>query len=278
MRPWSFSASITSTFLGFSLAWKETRNIDAIQALLTTVTVLFIHSAGNLVNTYYDFANGFDTEDSDDKTLVKKELSPNEIAACIAELYFLGIVSFVAVYLRADVGSAPLLAMFFSGVLSSFFYTGGIGLKYMALGDVLILLTFGVLTTVFAYFIQTGEISMNIIGYALPLALNTEAILHGNNTRDLESDRSAGGITLAILLGKQYACVLYCLLLMVPYAMLSILALSSSWILLVPLVTLPLAVRLSSECFRGDLVMITQKTAQLNLLFGLLYMAALTVA
>lgn len=179
VRPWSFSASITSTFLGFSLAWKDTRSIDALQALFATATIVFIHSAGNLVNTYYDFANGFDTEDSDDKTLVKKELSPNEIAACIAELYFLGIVSFAAVYLRADVNSAPLVALFLSGVLSSFIYTGGIGLKYIAFGDVLILLTFGVLTTVFAYFIQTGDVSVNIIGYALPLALNTEAILHG---------------------------------------------------------------------------------------------------
>jgi len=65
---------------------------------------------------------------------------------------------------------------------------------------------------------------------------------------------------------------------MIPYAMLSILALSSSWILLVPLVTFPLAVRLSSQCFRGDLLQIPQNTAQLNLLFGLLYLTGLVVA
>lgn len=99
-----------------------------------------------------------------------------------------------------------------------------------------------------------------------------------NNTRDLESDRSAGAVTLAILLGKQYAWVLYCFLLMIPYAMLSILTLSSSWILLVPLVTFPLAVRLSAQCFRGDLLQIPQNTAQLNLLFGLLYLTGLVVA
>lgn len=83
---------------------------------------------------------------------------------------------------------------------------------------------------------------------------------------------------MAILLGKQYACVLYCLLLMIPYAVLGILAFSSSWTLLLPLVTVPLAVRLSSQCFRGDLVMIPQKTAQLNLLFGLLYLTGLMTA
>ena len=65
---------------------------------------------------------------------------------------------------------------------------------------------------------------------------------------------------------------------MIPYAMLSILALSSSWTLLVPVVTFPLAVRLSFKCFRGDLLQIPQDTAQLNLLFGLLYLTGLIMA
>ena len=178
-RPWSFSASITSTFLGFFLAWKDTGSIDAIQVLFTTATVLFIHSAGNLVNTYYDFANGFDTEDSDDKTLVRKELTPSELGACIAEFYFLGLLSFTVVYFHSNVNNISLVALFLSGVLSSFFYTGGVGLKYIAFGDALIFLTFGFLTTAFAHFVHTGEVSVKIIYFALPLALNTEAILHG---------------------------------------------------------------------------------------------------
>ena len=101
--------------------------------------------------------------------------------------------------------------------------------------------------------------------------------LFRNNTRDLESDKSAGGITLAILLGKRNACILYCLLLMIPYAVLGILAFNSSWTLLLPLVTVPLAVGLSAKCFRGDLVMIPQGTAQLNLLFGFLYLTGLAL-
>ena len=179
VRPWSFSASVTSTLLGLCLAWKENNSIDIIQAIFTIATVLSIHGAGNLVNTYYDFINGFDTKDSDDKTLIDKSLSPNEIVACITESYIMGIMCFVAVYLRSDGNTLPMIALFLCGVLSSFIYTGGIGLKYMALGDILILLSFGALTTVFGYLNQTGEISLGVIIYAIPLALNTEAILHG---------------------------------------------------------------------------------------------------
>lgn len=179
IRPWSFSASITSTFLGYLLAWKVNGAIDSIQMLFTTASILFIHGAGNLVNTYYDFANGFDTKDSDDKALVKKDLTPNEIVACIGEFYFLGMLSFLVVYLHSEVNNISLVCLFLSGVFSSFVYTGGIGLKYIAFGDVLIFLTFGFLTTAFAYFAHTGKLSMDIISYALPMALNTEAILHG---------------------------------------------------------------------------------------------------
>ena len=178
-RPWSFSASMTGAFLGFTLAWKETGAIDLIQALLTTITILSIHCAGNLVNTYYDFANGFDTENSDDKTLVKKELFPHDIVAGIAECYAVGVLAFVAVCLRADVNNTLMVLFFGSGVLSSFVYTGSIGLKYIALGDLLIFLTFGPLTTLFSYYTETGRVQMQVVAFALPLAFSAEAILHG---------------------------------------------------------------------------------------------------
>lgn len=115
--------------------------------------ILFIYGVGNLVNMYYDFVNGFDIEDFDDKILVKKEFFLSEMVVCIVELYFLGMVFFMMVYFCVDVNSVFLVVLFFSGVLSLFIYIGGIGLKYIVFGDVLILLMFGVLIIVFVFFI-----------------------------------------------------------------------------------------------------------------------------
>ncbi len=70
--------------------------------------------------------------------------------------------------------------------------TAGIGLKYVALGDVVILITFGPLAVMFAHAVQVGYLSVLPLVYAVPLALNTEAILHSNNTRDMDSDKQAG--------------------------------------------------------------------------------------
>ena len=96
-------------------------------------------------------------------------------------------------------------------------YTGGIGFKYMALGDLIIIITFGPVTVLFAYISQIGSVSsdqsfliqviLKPLLYAIPLALNTEAILHSNNARDHDEDKKSGIITLAIYLGEIFFCL-----------------------------------------------------------------------
>lgn len=68
------------------------------------------------------------------------------------------------------------------------------------------------MTVLFAYISQIGSIGSDEsilyqvifkpLLYAIPLALNTEAILHSNNARDLEEDKKSGIVTLAMYLGK----------------------------------------------------------------------------
>ncbi len=89
--------------------------------------------------------------------------------------------------------------------------------KYIALSDINIILSFGPLPVIYVYIAQTGHYSIYPILSALPLTLIAEAILHSNNTRDLEHDRSAGIYTLPILIGKRHSYYLYCLLMYIPY-------------------------------------------------------------
>ncbi len=50
-----------------------------------------------------------------------------------------------------------LALVYFGGISSSFLYTGGIGLKYIALGDVIIMLTFGPVSVLYSFIAQTGN-------------------------------------------------------------------------------------------------------------------------
>lgn len=117
------------------------------------VIVLFIYGVGNLVNIYYDFINGFDIKDFDDKILVDKLFLLNDFVVCIMEFYVMGIVCFIVIYFCLDEDIVFLIVLFLCGVLSLFIYIGGIGLKYMVFGDILIFFMFGVLIMVFVYLI-----------------------------------------------------------------------------------------------------------------------------
>lgn len=165
-----------------------------------------------------------------------------------------------------------LALVYFGGLSSSFLYTGGIGFKYIALGDVVILIIFGPLSVLFAFMAQTGHVDLNTFYFAMPLALNTEAILHSNNTRDTDNDKKAGIVTLAILIGKSASHILYALLLFTPYSVFVVFGIKYSFWFLLPLITIPHAFRIEKQ-FRNEATMsiVPKQTAKLNFFFGLLY-------
>ncbi|XP_072047267.1 ubiA prenyltransferase domain-containing protein 1-like [Amphiura filiformis] len=273
LRPWSFSASLTPVLLGTALAYKTTGTLNLPVFLASIGAVLFVHGAGNLVNTYYDFLKGVDSKKSDDRTLVDGYLSPNAVGSFGAVLYFLGCVSFLVLVLTSPAKMEHIALLYFGGLSGSFLYTGGIGLKYVALGDLVILITFGPLAVMFAYVCQVGHLALFPLWYAIPLAMNTEAILHSNNTRDMEADRKAGAVTLAICLGQTGSYTIYVCLLFVPYLIFAVMGVNFAPTFFLPLVTLPLAFNLE-KCFRrNEMDKLPQNTAKLNLAFGLLYVA-----
>lgn len=277
LRPWSLSASLMPTLLGSALAYKTAPEFSWLALLLTVLTIVSVHGAGNLVNTYFDYVKGIDGRKSDDRTLVDHLLSQDEVVSLGALLYAAGCAGFIGLAALSPAKMEHLALVYFGGLSSSFLYTGGIGLKYIALGDVLILIIFGPLSVLFAFMAQTGRVEWACIYYAVPLALNTEAILHSNNTRDLESDRTAGIVTLAILIGLTASHVLYAALLFAPYIMFVVAGVRHSSTFFLPLITLPAAFRIERQFRQPDAIqLVPRETAKLNLYFGCLYVAAVS--
>ncbi|KAM9830632.1 ubiA prenyltransferase domain-containing protein 1 [Syngnathus typhle] len=278
LRPWSFSASLTPVALGSALAYKLDGSVDLVVLMVCAVAVLVVHGAGNLVNTYYDFSKGIDHKKSDDRTLVDEILAPQDVVMFGALLYSLGCLCATLLFFLSTLRLEHLALIYFGGLSSSFLYTGGIGLKYVALGDVVILITFGPLAVMFAHAVQVGYLSVLPLVYAVPLALNTEAILHSNNTRDMDSDKQAGIVTLAILIGPTLSYVLYNLLLFVPYVLFCILATRYTISMALPLLSLPMAFPLEKQFRSRCYTKIPQQTAKLNLLMGLFYVFGIILA
>jgi len=275
LRPWSFSASLTPVLLGAVLAYKTSGAFSLATLMATLVTVVSVHAAGNLVNTYYDFMRGIDSRQrSDDRTLVDSILTPEEVGNLGVIFYIIGCIGFVVVVFVSPARMELLALVYFGGISSSFLYTGGIGLKYIALGDVIIIVTFGPVAVLYSFIAQTGTIDLITLIYAIPLALNTEAILHSNNTRDIESDRRAGCVTLAVLIGKSASHVLFALLLFIPYILFCVISIRYSLWLLLPLITILRAFELEKQFRSGNLRQLPRLMAKLNLYFGIFYLIA----
>ncbi|XP_046674157.1 ubiA prenyltransferase domain-containing protein 1 homolog [Homalodisca vitripennis] len=283
VRPWSLSASVMPTLLGCAISTKfsdtRTNEWSFVILLLTLVIIVSVHGAGNVVNTYFDYVKGIDSKKSDDRTLVDHILSKDEVVTLGAMLYAVGCVGFITLAAVSPAKMEHLALVYFGGLSSSFLYTGGIGLKYIALGDVIILIIFGPISVLFSFMSQTGRLEWATIYYAIPLALNTEAILHSNNTRDLESDQHAGIVTLAIIIGHTASHILYAFLLFTPYIMFVVSAMRYSIWFLLPLVTLPSAFRIEKQFRCPETIQkVPKETAKLNLFFGFLYVLSLSLA
>ncbi|XP_056399114.1 ubiA prenyltransferase domain-containing protein 1 [Hyla sarda] len=278
LRPWSFSASLTPVALGSALAYRSVGTLDILVLLMCAVAVLAVHGAGNLVNTYYDFSKGIDHKKSDDRTLVDRILEPQDVVRFGVLLYTLGCVCAGCLYFLSKLRLEHMALIYFGGLSSSFLYTGGIGFKYVALGDLVILITFGPLAVMFAHAVQVGYLSVTPLLYAVPLALSTEAILHSNNSRDVESDRQAGIVTMAILIGPTLSYMLYNLLVFLPYVIFCILATRYTISMALPLLTIPLAFSLERQFRSQNFTRLPQKTAKLNLFVGLFYVFGIILA
>lgn len=274
LRPWSFTASITPVALGSMLAYKTHEEFSILVFILVCICALCVHAAGNLVNTYFDFIRGIDTKHSDDRTLVDSILKPDDVASLGGFFYILGCIGFFLLSTVSPARMEHLALLYFGGLSSSFLYTGGLGLKYIALGDILIFITFGPLTVAFAFLSQTGALSLVPMMYALPIALNTEAILHSNNTRDMVTDNKAGIVTLAIILGKTGSYILFIVLVFTPYIIFSLMGVHFSLWMFLPTLSIFYAFKQDKLFRRGHHAKIPQSLAFLNLVMGVLYIIA----
>ena len=111
-----------------------------------------------------------------------------------------------------------------------------------------------------------------ILLYSLPIGLQTTAVLHANNTRDITTDRAAGTFTWAMRLGEDMAYRWHCFLFFTSYAAAFALGFAETPVpnLRVSFVFLciPWALYVT-RCFKlKQYAKLPQRIAQHNLMFG----------
>ncbi|MDP9399594.1 MAG: 1,4-dihydroxy-2-naphthoate polyprenyltransferase [Actinomycetota bacterium] len=236
-------AAVAPVLVGTALA--VTQGVFRPGAFLAALCgAILIQVGTNLSNDYSDARRGADTEDRLGPVRVTAGgLVPPRTVLFAAGLTFAAAV-LCGLYLVAVAGW-ELLVLGVLSILAGVLYTGGPRpYGYEGLGEVFVFLFFGLVAVAGSTFAQLERWPWEALAFAVPVGLLATAILVVNNVRDLDGDRRAGKRTLAVRLGRARARALYAALVLGAFAALAPMAvLFSPWVLL-PLLGLPLAVRL----------------------------------
>lgn len=281
VRPWSIPASAMPIIVAVAYLFWKGASISWPMALLTLVGMILFHLTGNVWSDYFDYKKKVDADDTfGAKTLTTGMFEPNEIRNLALGLLAVSVVCGLAIVALTGL---PVLWIGLAGVICTLLYPV---LKYNALGDLDILLTFAFLPTIGTSYAVTGFIDWNVLYIALPVGLITDGILHSNNTRDMRTDARAGITTMAMSMGPKAAAWLYGFEMIFPYVWVGVL----SMIGILPVhtvaifLTLVLAIsnaKIMRNSLEGGVGMIADldvKTANLQLVFSILLALALLTA
>ena len=222
-HPWSFPASgmpalIAFAFVFYSYHTGVFTSINWVNGILAVVGAVIFHASGNIMGDYYDYVNGVDGEEKTGpiRLLVTGYFKPKTILIYGLSVLVGGII--LGIYLMLQSG-LPLLFIGLLGIFCSAFYYK---LKYIALGELVIFISFSQLIGLGVVYVMTCQLVWSSLLVVAPTGLLVVSILHANNTRDLVLDKQAGIKTQAIILGIDGSKILYQTLMLAPYILVAL--------------------------------------------------------
>ncbi|MFZ7109247.1 1,4-dihydroxy-2-naphthoate polyprenyltransferase [Avibacterium avium] len=219
-RPKTLPLAAASIVMGAALAYWDHKFSWQI-SLLCLITTLLLQILSNFANDYGDHQKGSDTAERigplrgiQHGVISAQQLKKGLIVVILASLFFGFLLIGIAYQSYADLLAFSLLGGL--AIIAAITYT--VGAKpygYMGLGDISVLLFFGILGVCGTYYLQAHQLNLMIFLPALATGLFATAVLNINNLRDIEQDKKAGKNTLAVRLGAKNGRIYHCTLLAV---------------------------------------------------------------
>lgn len=281
VRPWSFPASAMPIIVTLAYLFWKGAEINWLHGAWALVGMMLFHMTGNTWSDYFDYKKKVDADDTyGAKTITTGMFEATEIRNLAIGLLIISIACGLGLF---AVTGLPLLWIGLAGVACTLLYPV---LKFNALGDLDILLTFAFLPTLGASYAATGVIDWSVLYVALPVGLITDGILHSNNTRDVLTDKRAGIKTMAMALGGKFASWLYAFEMIFPFIWIGVLSIIGMMPLhtIIVFMTIPVAVGCQRTMKRSlkegarPIADLDVRTANLQLVFSALLSVAFVAA
>lgn len=180
-----------------------------VPAVLCFLFALLAQVASNFANEYFDYKHGFDRRGRAGfrRGVTEGDISPKAmLCATIVVLALAGIAGCGLI----PFGGWKLVPV---GILVAVFalaYSAGpYPLSRIGLGDVAVLVFFGIVPVCLSFYVQSGYIGGDVMRGAVAIGLMGVNVLVVNNYRDSDDDRAVGKRTTVVRFGRKFALALY---------------------------------------------------------------------
>lgn len=254
------SSSFLAVTVGGAFAWAWEGRFDAVNHVLVLIAVVVNHVALNLTDDYFDYKHAVDAVDpawrsaysGGSGVLTGGLLSPASVRRAFGLGYLVTALIGICLAWRAG----PWVLLFLTvGLLSSIFYTAPpVQLGYRGLGEVVMLLNFGPVLGLGAYYVQAGRVTFPAFWMTLPLGVIIFSLICVNEIPDYTEDSRGGKRNLVARFGQRAGARLYVAGLVVAYLILAV-GILLRWVsplggILAGVLTVPLALRSSRAVLR----------------------------
>jgi 1,4-dihydroxy-2-naphthoate polyprenyltransferase len=241
--------SIFPAVLGSVIAWVTFREFTFPYFVMVIIGVTLHHIALNMIDDVFDYLHAVDRSHGDQKNpytggsgvLTGKLLSVAQVLTASILCYLMAIL--IAIYLTISVGW-PILIFVGIGLFSSVFYsTPPIRYGYRGFGELSLLINFGPVICLGAFYVQTRSIAWEPFILSLVPGFLMWSMIIINEIPDYEEDSQAGKMNLVSRLGRKPSVLLYAAGLICAYGTL-LLAVSfrvASFTVLLGLLSIPVA-------------------------------------
>ncbi|WP_232468788.1 1,4-dihydroxy-2-naphthoate octaprenyltransferase [Bdellovibrio bacteriovorus] len=274
-RPKTLTAALVPCVAGTALVKAIGLSWDGWVLFYALMASFLIQIGTNLVNDAVDFKKGADTEKRIGPQRITQAgiLTANQVMLLGSLCFALAVLCGVPLVLK---GGWVIVAIGVASVLMGYSYTAGpFPLAYLGLGDLFVIIFFGLLAVTGIVFLNTGEWLTEAFVLGLQIGLHATVLIAINNLRDHGGDRLVNKKTLAVRFGVQFSRWEIAALAFLPFV------LNLYWwfegykiAAIVSMFALPLAVKITKNVFATEPSPAYNKflgqAAGLHLLFGLL--------
>ena len=203
-RPKTLSGAAVPVMIGLALAFTDAQEygddvFSWTAAVLCMLFAFIMQIDANFVNDFFDYVRGNDDSASRLGPLractqgwvsiesMKQAIASTTVVACLVGLPLIWF------------GGFEMIIVGLLCVVFCFLYTTH--LSYLGLGDILVLLFFGIVPVCCTYYVQLHTVTWQVFLASVACGLVIDGLLIVNNYRDRYNDEADGKRTLVVLIG-----------------------------------------------------------------------------